>query len=515
MRSEIFEKSFKNSLAINSDYLKIRKSERRRRAACLGDRSIRRYFSVRFRQRKPRSRRKAPNLAIFPMFDAILLASYGGPEKIDDINPFLDRILIGKRVPPARRAAIFERYERFDGVSPLPGECRRFLDRLSEAFAAETAPAQPKNSANPVNSTKILADAALQPPTTPRIYWGNLYAPPTFDDAFAQMEADGVRRLFVFPTSAFGSPQSCRRYIDAVRDAVRRRSPEFAARLQIAQTPPFFDLPAYRRAAADALLTALAWDELESNPFDAAAPFSQTAQTPQSLDPLKNVDIADAADFNDAESDDAPPKRLILFSAHSLPTDDALKSAYTAQLLAAATAVLRSTLDAPGFGGQVAEEKNAAEDADATLRFPARNFVFPDAADFPPELRRRLRSVGLDAALAFQSRSGSPGTPWLEPSVADFVRRYKEENPDWNRLIVSPIGFFFENMETVFDLDVELKEVCDELGVSYRRAACCGADDRLVCAVRDLARREPSDFPVCRSAPGACDFSCRRAADPR
>ena len=436
------------------------------------------------------------------MFDAILLASYGGPEKIDDINPFLDRILTGKRVPPARRAAIFERYERFNGVSPLPGECRRFLDRLSEAFAADATSAKASNPAN------IPADDAPQPPSAPRIYWGNLYAPPTFDDAFAQMEADGVRRLFVFPTSAFGAPQSCRRYIDAVRDAVRRRSPQFAARLQIAQTPPFFDLPAYRRAAADALLTALAWDELESNPFDVAASLPQTAQT---LQPSQSLQISDAADFNAAESDDAPPKRLILFSAHSLPTDDASKSAYSSQLLAAATAVLRSTLDAPGFGGQVAEEKNAAEDADATRRFPARDFVFSDAADFAPELRRRLRSVGLDAALAFQSRSGSPSTPWLEPSVADFVRRYKEENPNWNRLIVSPLGFFFENMETVFDLDVELKEVCDELGVSYRRAACCGADDRLVCAVRDLARREPSDFPICRSAPGACDFSCRRA----
>ncbi|MBR4104345.1 MAG: ferrochelatase, partial [Thermoguttaceae bacterium] len=439
------------------------------------------------------------------MFDAILLASYGGPENIDDINPFLDRILTGKRVPPARCAAIFERYERFNGVSPLPGECRRFLDRLAEAFAADATSAK---ASNPSNSS---ADAAPQPSSPPRIYWGNLYAPPTFDDAFAQMEADGVRRLFVFPTSAFGSPQSCRRYIDAVRDAVRRRSPEFAARLQIAQTPPFFDLPAYRRAAADALLTALAWDELESNPFDDAAPFPKTAQTSQPSQSSQTSDaagFADAADINVDVPNDAPPKRLILFSAHSLPVVDASKSAYSAQLLAAATAVLRSTLDAPGFSGQVAEEKNAVEDADATRRFPARDFVL-SAADFAPELRRRLRSVGLDAALAFQSRSGSPGTPWLEPSVADFVRRYKEENPSWNRLLVSPIGFFFENMETVFDLDVELKEVCDELGVSYRRAACCGADNRLVCAVRDLARREPSDFPVCRSAPGACDFSCR------
>ncbi|MBR4833339.1 MAG: ferrochelatase, partial [Thermoguttaceae bacterium] len=247
------------------------------------------------------------------------------------------------------------------------------------------------------------------------------------------------------------------------------------------------------------LLSALAWDELDSNPFDAAAPSPQSPQT---------------ADFNaDDGSNDAPPKRLILFSAHSLPAADASKSFYSAQLLAAATAVLRSTLAAPGYGGTLAEEERAAEDAEATRRYPSRDLVFPDADDFTPELRRRLRSVGLDAALAFQSRSGSPSTPWLEPSVVDFVRRYKKENPTWNRLIVSPIGFFFENMETVFDLDVELKATCDELGVSYRRAACCGADDRLVCAVRDLARREPADFPVCRSAPGACDFSCRRAAE--
>ncbi len=422
------------------------------------------------------------------MFDAILLASYGGPEKIDDVNPFLDRVLTGKRVSPARRAAVFERYERFGGVSPLPSACRRFVARLAEAFA-EDAP-----SSNSLNSS---AEAPLSFPSTPRIYCGNLYAPPTFDDAFAQIEADDVRRLLVFPTSAFGSPQSCRRYVDAVRDAARRRSPEFAARLQLAQAPPFFDLPAHRRAVADALLTALAWDALESNPFDAA----QSSPIPQS------------ADFNAEHPNAATPKRLILFSAHSLPTEDASKSFYSAQLLAAATAVLRSTLDAPGFGGPLAEEKNAAEDAEATRRYPGRDLIFHESADFPPELRRRLRSVGLDAALAFQSRSGSPSTPWLEPSVIDFVRRYKEENPNWNRLIVSPIGFFFENMETVFDLDVELKATCDELGVSYRRATCCGADARLVYAVRDLARREPSDFPVCRSASGACDFSCRRASN--
>lgn len=376
------------------------------------------------------------------MFDAILLASYGGPEKIGEIEPFLERVLSGKRVPSARRAAVAARYEARGGVSPLPGECRRFLEKLrTELDGAPTS-----------------------------VYWGNLFAPPFFDDALASAEADGVRNLLVFPTSAFGSPESCRRYVDAVRDALERRSPEFRRSLQLAQTPPFYDLPAFRRAVADALLTALAWDDLDA--FDA---------------------------------DDS--RRLVLFSAHSLPTSSAQKSFYFSQLLAAATDVLTSILDAPGFGGaKVASNV----DVEKTRRFPEKIVGFDASAlDFSPDLLRRARENSLDAALAFQSRSGSPATPWLGPDVGDVVRGFKEKNPTWNRLIVVPLGFFFENMETVCDLDVELRAVCDELGVSYRRAECCGASDRLVRAFVELARREPTDFPACARRPGDCDFSCR------
>ena len=66
------------------------------------------------------------------MFEALLLASYGGPEGIDDIEPFLDRVLAGKHIPQARRDAVTQRYRLFDGKSPLPGECRRFLDAISK-----------------------------------------------------------------------------------------------------------------------------------------------------------------------------------------------------------------------------------------------------------------------------------------------------------------------------------------------------------------------------------------------
>ncbi len=386
------------------------------------------------------------------MFDAILLASYGGPENLNEIEPFLDRILTGKRVPPARRAAVVERYRSRGGVSPLPGECRRFLENLRTELANANA--------------------------APRVYWGNLFAPPFFDDALTAAEADGVRSLLVFPTSAFGSPASCRRYVDAVRDAASRRSPEFRESLKIAQIPPFFDWAPFRRAVADEILTALAWDALET-----PAPFDERAE---------------------------PPRRLILFSAHSIPVDDAEKSRYFAQLLAASSDALRLILDAPAFGGALANAKTPQKPQNAPFLQSSESLQLPETADFAPELRERLRENSLDAALAFQSRSGSPTARWLEPSISDVVRRFRAENPESGRVVVVPIGFFFENLETVFDLDVELRGVCDEIGLSYRRAACRGNAERIVRAVAELARRDATEFPVCRCKPGECDFSCRR-----
>ncbi|MCF0233681.1 MAG: ferrochelatase, partial [Thermoguttaceae bacterium] len=131
------------------------------------------------------------------MFDGILLASYGGPENLSEIEPFLTRVLNGKRIPAARRAAIAEHYARRGGVSPGPAACRDFLEKLRATLAASDAA-----------GTKI------------RVYWGNLYAPPFFDDALTAAEADGIRNLLIFPTSAFGSCQSCRRYEDAARAAL-------------------------------------------------------------------------------------------------------------------------------------------------------------------------------------------------------------------------------------------------------------------------------------------------------
>ena len=55
-------------------------------------------------------------------FDAVLVVSFGGPEGLDDIRPFLDNVLRGRRVPPDRVDAVVKHYELFGGVSPITND---------------------------------------------------------------------------------------------------------------------------------------------------------------------------------------------------------------------------------------------------------------------------------------------------------------------------------------------------------------------------------------------------------
>ena len=66
--------------------------------------------------------------------------------------------------------------------------------------------------------------------------------------------------------------------------------------------------------------------------------------------------------------------------------------------------------------------------------------------------------------LAYQSRSGPPGQAWLEPDIADTLRAVAESGASRD-VVVAPIGFVCENMEIVYDLDVEVRRLCEELGL--------------------------------------------------
>ncbi len=87
--------------------------------------------------------------------------------------------------------------------------------------------------------------------------------------------------------------------------------------------------------------------------------------------------------------------------------------------------------------------------------------------------------------LAFQSRSGPPSQPWLEPDVRSRVRELHAAG-SLSDVVVAPIGFMSENMEILYDLDVEVGELCDELGVNFVRAAVVGNHPRIIRMIREL-----------------------------
>ena len=87
--------------------------------------------------------------------------------------------------------------------------------------------------------------------------------------------------------------------------------------------------------------------------------------------------------------------------------------------------------------------------------------------------------------LAFQSRSGSPSQPWLEPSVESVLRAIAAES-SVRDIVIMPIGFLHDHMEVVFDLDVGVRELCEELGLTMVRAATPGLHPRFVQMIREL-----------------------------
>jgi ferrochelatase len=73
-------------------------------------------------------------------------------------------------------------------------------------------------------------------------------------------------------------------------------------------------------------------------------------------------------------------------------------------------------------------------------------------------------------SLAYQSRSGRPGDPWLEPDIGDTIRTLAAKGQ--KEVVVAPIGFVCDHVEVLYDLDIEAKKIADGLGVNMIRAGC-------------------------------------------
>jgi ferrochelatase len=127
----------------------------------------------------------------------------------------------------------------------------------------------------------------------------------------------------------------------------------------------------------------------------------------------------------------------------------------------------------------------------------------------------RLVAAGLGRDrwdLVYQSRSGPPQQPWLEPDIGEFIRRLHDSESQVKDLVVVPIGFISDHLEVLYDLDTEAEALCRQLGINMIRTATVGTHPRFVRMIRELIEERLTDAPE-RLAVGSLGPSHDQCAD--
>jgi ferrochelatase len=303
-------------------------------------------------------------------FDSVLLIAFGGPEKPEDIRPFLGIVSAGRRIPPARLEEVAHHYELIGGRSPLNELTMRQAEGLRRTLQRDGVPAS--------------------------VYVGMRNWHPFLHETLAEMRERGSRRALGIILSSFQTEASWERYVAdvaAAREKVGAGAPEVAYAPPWAEHPLFIDAMVAR--AADAL-------------GQAPAP--------------KRADA------------------LLIFTAHSVPVAMANGSPYARQLEAAALLI----------AGRLGHAR---------------------------------------WQVAYQSRSGAPSDPWLEPDICDAIRGVKGRGIE--DVVVVPIGFVCDHVEVLYDLDVEARAVAAEMGVRLHRAQTANDHPAFIAMLADLVARGP------------------------
>ena len=351
-------------------------------------------------------------------YDAILLASFGGPEGQDDVIPFLRNVTRGRGIPEERLEAVAHHYRAFGGVSPINEQNRE----LKAALEAE------------------LARRGIDLP----VLWGNRNWDPYIKEALVEANERGFTKLIAIGTSAYSSYSSCRQYREDYAGALAETGLDGV--IQIDKVRQFFDHPGFVTPFVEGLRDGLA--EIAA----AGIPLAQTH---------------------------------VLFTTHSIPTSDANRSgppsrgfgeggAYAAQHLAVAGVVI------------------AAQEHESGASAP------------------------LAWSLVYQSRSGPPTTPWLEPDINDSIDDLAATGI--RAVVIVPLGFVSDHMEVKWDLDTEAMETSAKHDILAVRVPTPGVHAAYVSGLIDLVieRRDATPvaerpsltelgpwYDVCR--PGCCE----------
>jgi len=314
------------------------------------------------------------------VFDSVLIVSFGGPQGLDDIRPFLANVLRGRRVSPERVEEVAHHYELFGGVSPITEITNRQAEGLRTRLAAVGCPLP--------------------------VYVGMRNWHPLLPDTLRAMHAAGARRAIGFITAAQHSYSSCQQYrenVAAARAELRREGRD----VEVTFVGSWFDHPLFVAA--------------------------NEAHVREAIARLPEGDRATAR---------------IIFTAHSIPVPMAETSRYREQLRESARLV--------------------------------------------------AEKVGVrDWALVYQSRSGRPGDPWLEPDICEYLRA--ERAAGLAAAVICPIGFVCDHVEVLYDLDREAADVSREIGLRMTRAESVNADpvfldmmtDVVMATVKRYARGRP------------------------
>jgi protoporphyrin/coproporphyrin ferrochelatase len=213
-------------------------------------------------------------------FDALLVVSFGGPERHEDVLPFLENVLRGKNVPRERMLEVAEHYYHFDGRSPINEQNKQLIAALEAEFR-EQGIAMP-------------------------VYWGNRNWHPLLADTLEQMHADGIRHAAAVVTSAFGSHSGCRQYRE---DIARAQQTAGVQDMVIKKLPNFCDRQEFIETMADRVRSAM--EELSADHSEAGE-----------------------------RSGSGPAKaEQLIFTAHSIPVSMAEMSPYLRQLKEASARV--------------------------------------------------------------------------------------------------------------------------------------------------------------------------------
>jgi ferrochelatase len=159
---------------------------------------------------------------------------------------------------------------------------------------------------------------------------------------------------------------------------------------------------------------------------------------------------------------------------------------------------LRAFFNHPGFVEPNIENLRAALEqiperrrASAQIAFTAHSIpsVMAAGCDYERQLLETCRLVAEGAGhdhwrLVFQSRSGSPTQPWLEPDICDYLRELKQAGT--TDVVVAPVGFISDHMEVLYDLDTEALKLAHELGINMIRVATVGTHPKFVRMIREL-----------------------------